>query len=48
MSKQQDLFQNKAAALVKEFTKVKSEHDLRLKVRDAFFDDYSVEMPPVS
>jgi len=44
MSKQQDLFLNKAASLVKEFAKVKSEHDLRLKVSDAFFDDYSVNV----
>jgi len=44
MSKQQNLFQNKIASLVKEFASVKSEHDLRLKVCDAFFDDYSVDV----
>ena len=44
MMKQQSLFQNRTASLVKEFAKVKSEHDLRLKVRDAFFSDYSVDV----
>ena len=44
MSKSQNLFQNRTASLVKEFAKVKSEHDLRLKVRDAFFGDYSVDV----
>ena len=44
MAKQQNLFQNRTASLVKEFAKVKSEHDLRLKVRDAFFGDYSVDV----
>jgi hypothetical protein len=32
------------ASLVKEFAKTKSEHDLRLKVRDAFFPDYNVDV----
>ena len=44
MSKQQNLFQNRTASLVKEFAKVKSEHDLRVKVKDAFFGDYSVDV----
>jgi len=44
MSEQQNLFQNRTVSLVKEFAKIKSEHDLRLKVRDAFFDDYSVDV----
>jgi len=44
MSKQQTLFQNNTAALVKEFAKVKSEHDLRLKVRDVFFGEYDVDV----
>jgi len=44
MPKQQSLFQNKTASLVKEFAKVKSEHDLRVKVKEAFFGDYSVDV----
>jgi hypothetical protein len=39
-----DLFAHKTVALVKEFAKTKSEHDLRLKVKDAFFSEYDVEV----
>ena len=35
MSTQQNLFLHKTALQVKEFAKIKSETDLRLKVRDA-------------
>ena len=44
MSKSQDLFLNQTAAQVKEFAKVKSEQDLRLKVKEAFFYDYDVDV----
>ena len=44
MSKQPNLFLHAATALVKEFAKTKSEHDLRLKVRDAFFGEYNVDV----
>jgi hypothetical protein len=41
---QANLFIHSLATQVKEFAKIKSEHDLRLKVRDAFFGDYSVDV----
>ena len=41
---QANLFTHSLAVQVKEFAKIKSEHDLRLKVRDAFFGDYSVDV----
>ena len=44
MPEQHDLFLHHTQAQVKEFAKIKSEHDLRLKVRDAFFGDYSVDV----
>ena len=44
MLKQPDLFIHALATQVKEFAKIKSEHDLRFKVRDAFFGDYSVDV----
>jgi len=44
MSKTPTLLLHALAAHVKEFAKIKSEHDLRLKVRDAFFGDYSVDV----
>jgi len=44
MSKSQNLFLNQTTSQVKEFAKTKSEHDLRLKVRGAFFDDYDVDV----
>jgi len=44
MVKQPTLLLHALAALVKEFAKIKSKHDLRLKVRDAFFDNYSVDV----
>ena len=44
MPKQQSLFLHGLISQVKEFAKIKSEHDLRLKVKDAFFGDYSVDV----
>ena len=44
MAKQPTLFLHATASLVKEFTRTKSEHDLRLKVRDAFFGEYNVDV----
>ena len=44
MAKQPSLFLHSLAFQVKEFAKIKSEYDLRLKVRDAFFGDYSVDV----
>jgi hypothetical protein len=41
---QANLFAHSLAVQVKEFAKIKSEHDLRLKVRDAFFGDYAVDV----
>ncbi|MDR0328458.1 MAG: hypothetical protein LBI05_09210, partial [Planctomycetaceae bacterium] len=41
---QDNLFLHSLAAQVKEFANIKSEQDLRLKVRDAFFGDYSVDV----
>ena len=43
-SKQPSLFLHLAASQVKEFVKVKSEMDLRVKVKDTFFGDYSVDV----
>jgi len=44
MGKQKSLFTHRTTTQVKEFAKIKSEHTLRLKVKDAFFADYSVEV----
>jgi len=44
MSNQNPLFQHQTLSQVKEFAKIKSETDLRLKVRDAFFPEYSVDL----
>ena len=44
MGKQKSLFMHRTTTQVKEFVKIKSEHTLRLKVKDAFFADYSVEV----
>ena len=43
-SNQPNLFTHQLVSQVKEFAKIKSEHDLRLKVKDAFFADYSVDV----
>ena len=44
MSTLHNLFTRQLVSQVKEFAKIKSEHDLRLKVKDAFFDEYSVDI----
>ena len=43
-SKPTPLFLHLTTTQVREFAKIKSEHDLRLKVKDAFFGDYSVDV----
>ena len=43
-SKPTPLFLHLTTTQVREFVKIKSEHDLRLKVKDAFFGDYSVDV----
>ena len=44
MLEQQNLLTHAITAQVKEFAKIKSEQDLRVKVKDAFFGDYSVDV----
>ena len=43
MSTPPNLFLHVLVTPIKEFAKIESEHDLRLKVCDAFFGKYSVE-----
>jgi len=44
IAKQTPLLLHQTLSQVKEFAKVKSEHNLRLKVKEAFFGDYSVDV----
>jgi len=44
MLKQNSLLLYGVASQVKEFAQAKSEHDLRVKVKDAFFGDYAVDV----